>query len=100
MAKPPKRLPGLAMIGMGYGLISGASAGAIAQCWPQRLFGLVASRLYIGWCVAAICLPVLAAGLYDVSGNYRSAVLIAGSVNLLAMAMALRLPHPAKSTAS
>jgi MFS family permease len=97
---PQSALPGLAMIGMGYGLISGASAGAIAQCWPQRLFGLVASRLYIGWCVAAICLPVLAAGLYDVSGNYRSAVLIAGSVNLLAMAMALRLPHPAKSTAS
>lgn len=97
---PQSALPGLAMIGMGYGLISGASAGAIAQCWPQRLFGLVASRLYIGWCVAAICLPVVAAGLYDASGNYRNAVLIAGSVNLLAMVMALKLPHAAKSTTS
>jgi MFS transporter, OFA family, oxalate/formate antiporter len=92
-------LPGLAMIGMGYGLISGASAGAIAQAWPQSAFGLVASRLYIGWCLAAICLPVIAAGLYDASGNYRHAVLIAGAVNLLAMGLALRLPSLGKKAA-
>ncbi|NDB13855.1 MAG: MFS transporter, partial [Betaproteobacteria bacterium] len=85
-------IPGLAMIGMGYGLISGACAGAIAQYWPQRLFGLVASRLYVGWCLAAICLPVIAASLYDASGHYQYAVLIAGAVNLLALALALRLP--------
>ena len=93
---PQSALPGLAMIGMGYGLISGASAGAIAQAWPQGLFGLVASRLYIGWCVAAICLPVVAAGLYDQSGNYQHAVLIAGAVNLVAMGLALKLPKLVK----
>jgi len=84
-------VPCLTMIGMGYGLISGASAAAIGQWWPMALFGLVAGRLYIGWCAAAISLPLIAATLYDASGNYSTAIVLAGAFNAVALLLALRL---------
>jgi OFA family oxalate/formate antiporter-like MFS transporter len=89
---PLVTLPALAMIGMGYGFISGLTAAAIAQYWPKNAFGRVASLLYVAWCVAAIALPVLAGWLYDRSGGYGTAVLIAGGVNVLGAVVAAGLP--------
>jgi MFS family permease len=82
----------LAMIGMGYGLISGSAAGAIALYWERGEYGRIASRIYIAWCVAAVSLPVLAGHLFDVTGGYRLAVMIAGSGNLLGILVAAGLP--------
>lgn len=86
----------LAMIGMGYGFISGSTAAAVAFYWPSRAYGRIASRLYVAWCAAAISLPVLAGRLFDLTGGYGAAVLIAGAGNLLGLAVALSLPRQAK----
>jgi len=83
----------LAMIGMGYGFISGSSAAAVACYWPSSHYGRIASRLYIAWCVAAVSLPVLAGHLYDLTGGYRTVVIIAGCGNLIGIAIALTLPR-------
>ena len=90
---PLVAVPALAMIGMGYGIVSGLTAGAIAQYWHRNAFGRVAGRLYIAWCIAAISLPVLAGWLYDRTQGYGTAILIAAGVNLLGMLVALRLPR-------
>ena len=82
----------LGLIGIGYGIVSGLIAGAIAQYWHKNLFGLIASRLYIAWCAAAISLPVLAGALFDRTGNYSSAVWIAAGINVLGALIAMRLP--------
>jgi len=82
----------LGLIGVGYGIVSGLTAGAIAQYWHKNQFGLVASRLYIAWCAAAISLPVLAGALFDRTGSYASAVWIAAGINVLGVLVALRLP--------
>jgi MFS transporter, OFA family, oxalate/formate antiporter len=89
---PRVAVPALAMIGMGYGVISGLTAAAIARYWGKNAFGRVAGRLYVAWCVAAISLPILAGWLYDRTGSYGAAVLIAGGLNLLAVGVAVRLP--------
>jgi hypothetical protein len=68
------------------------SAGAIAQYWHKNQFGLVASRLYIAWCAAAISLPVLAGALFDRTGSYGSTVWIAAGVNVLGVVIARMLP--------
>lgn len=86
----------LGMIGVGYGFISGATAGAIALYWPSTDYGRIAGRLYIAWCMAAVTLPVLAGHLFDISGGYRLTVIIAGCGNLLGIGLALTLPRPAK----
>lgn len=87
--------PALGALGVGYGLTSGASAAGIAFYWPRALFGLVASRLYVAWCTAAVTLPITAAYLFDLTGGYATAVLIAGAGNVAGLLVALSLPPPA-----
>jgi OFA family oxalate/formate antiporter-like MFS transporter len=91
---PLVAVPALAMIAMGYGFISGLTAAAIARYWGRNAFGLIAGRLYIAWCVAAVSLPILAGWLFDRTAGYGTAVLIAGALNLLAAGVAFRLPKP------
>lgn len=88
----------LAMIGVGYGLISGSTAGAIALYWPRVEFGRIAGRMYIAWCVAAITLPILAARLFELTGGYRIAFLIAGAGNLCGILIASTLPRRSGAT--
>ena len=89
---PLMAVPALAMIGMGYGLVSGLTAGAIARYWERAAFGRVAARLYIAWCVAAVSLPVLAGWLYDRTLGYGAAVAIAAAFNVAGLVVASRLP--------
>jgi MFS family permease len=83
----------LGMIGVGYGFISGTTAGGVAIYWPAWEYGRVASLTYIAWCVAALSLPVLAGWLFDRTGGYETTVLIAGAGNLAGIAVALTLPR-------
>jgi len=89
---PLLAVPALAMIGMGYGLISGSTAGAIARYWHRNDYGRVAGQLYIAWCIAAISLPILAGWLFDRTQGYGAAVMIAAGGNLLGAIIALGLP--------
>jgi MFS family permease len=82
----------LGLIGLGYGIVSGLSAGAIAQYWHKNQFGLIASRLYIAWCAAAITLPVVAGALFDRTGSYASTVWVAAGINVVGALIAHRLP--------
>jgi len=82
----------LGLIGVGYGIVSGLAAGAIAQYWHKNQFGRIASRLYIAWCAAAISLPVLAGALFDRTGSYASAIWVAAGVNVLGVLIARLLP--------
>ena len=82
----------LGLIGMGYGIVSGLAAGAIAQYWHKNQFGRIASRLYIAWCLAAISLPVLAGALFDRTGSYASAVWLAAGISVVGALIASRLP--------
>jgi OFA family oxalate/formate antiporter-like MFS transporter len=93
MPSPEVAILTLALIGIGYGLISGVTAGAVASYWPKAEYGRIISRTYIAWCLAATSLPVLAGRLYDLTGGYEIAVIVAGSGNLLAVLVALTLPR-------
>ena len=93
MPSPEVAILTLGLIGVGYGLISGVTVAAVASYWPKVEFGRIASRTYIAWCLAAISLPVLAGRLYDLTGGYETAVIVAGGANLLAVLVALTLPQ-------
>ncbi len=89
----------LGMVGAGYGLISGCTAGAIALYWPPEAFGKIASQIYIAWCIAAVSLPILAGHLFDLTQGYHWTVVIAGCGNLVGVIVALGLPRKAPATA-
>ena len=83
----------LALVGLGYGLVSGVTAAAVAVYWRRALYGRMASRVYIAWSAAAIVLPIVAGRLFDLTQGYGSAVLIAGGSNALGILVALGLPR-------
>lgn len=90
---PVTAVAGLGMIGLGYGFVSGATAGGIGIYWRPADYGRVAGRTYIAWCLAAISLPVLAGYLFDMTRAYDTAVLIAAGANVAGMAVALTMPR-------
>ncbi len=83
----------LALVGTGYGVISGVTAAAVAAYWRRALYGRVAGRLYTAWCAAAVILPISAGRLFDLTHGYGTAVLIAASGNALGVLVALKLPR-------
>jgi MFS transporter, OFA family, oxalate/formate antiporter len=87
----------LCLMGIGYGIVSGLAAGAIAQYWHKNQFGRIASRLYIAWCAAAITLPVLAGALFDRTGSYGPAVQVAAVVNVLGLLISSMLPSAGRN---
>jgi hypothetical protein len=84
----------LGLVGLGYGLISGVTAAAIAVYWRRALYGRVASRIYIAWSAAAVVLPIIAGRLFDLTQGYGAAVMIAAGGNVLGIVVALGLPRP------
>jgi MFS family permease len=89
---PGVAVAALALVGLGYGIISGVTAAAVAVYWRRALYGRVASRVYLAWCAAAIVLPVTAGRLFDLTQGYGTAVLIAAAGNVLGLLAALGLP--------
>ena len=83
----------LALVGIGYGIISGLTAAAVAVYWRRALYGRIASRLYVAWCAAAIVLPIAAGRLFDLTQSYRTAVLISAGANVLGILVAIGLPR-------
>jgi MFS transporter, OFA family, oxalate/formate antiporter len=83
----------LTLIGIGYGVISGLTAAAVAVYWRRALYGRMAGRIYLAWCAAAIVLPITAGRLFDVTHGYGLAVLIAAGGNVLGILVALGLPR-------
>jgi MFS family permease len=93
LPSPATAVLGLGMIGVGYGFVSGATAGGIGLYWPAAEYGRIAGRTYIAWCLAAICLPTLGGYLFDTTRSYAAAMVIAGCANLAGMALALTMPR-------
>ncbi len=83
----------LTLVGLGYGVISGLTAAAVAVYWRRALYGRMASRIYLAWCTAAIVLPITAGRLFDLTQGYGLAVLIAAGGNALGIVVALGLPR-------
>ena len=90
---PGVSVAALALVGLGYGVISGVTAAAVAVYWRRALYGRMASRIYLAWCAAAIILPITAGYLFDLTRGYGSAILIAAGGNALGILVALGLPH-------
>jgi len=94
---PGVAVAALALVGLGYGLVSGLTAAAVAAYWRRVVYGRVASRVYLAWCAAAIVLPVVAGRLFDLTHGYGTAVLIAAGGNALGVLVALGLPRQVPS---
>jgi len=89
---PATSVVSLALVGTGYGLMSGVTAAAVAVYWRRELYGRIASRIYLAWCAGAIVLPITAGYLFDVTRSYGTAILIAAGGNVVGLLAARALP--------
>lgn len=90
---PEVSVVALALVGLGYGVISGVTAAAVAVYWRRALYGRIASRIYLAWCAAAVILPIAAGRLFDLTQSYGTAILIAAGGNAFGVVVALGLPR-------
>src|SRR2546427_570628 len=83
----------LTLVGLGYGMISGVTAAAVAVYWRRAVYGRVPGRIYLAWWVAALVLPIVAGRLFDLTRGYGTAILLAAAGNALGVLVALGLPR-------
>jgi MFS family permease len=85
----------LALVGLSYGLLSGAYPAALGFYYGTVNYGRMMGRLITAWGVAGLSAPWIAGAIFDVTGGYGLAVGLALSGALLAALVSLRLPAAA-----
>ena len=89
---PPLVYPCLGLIGFSYGgVISVYPAMIAARVGPDRS-AQVYGRVFTAWGVAGLCAPGLAGWVYDQTGTYGAALLIAAAFGVISAVSVQRLP--------
>ena len=89
---PSIYLPALGAIGFAYGAIIAIYPAVIAKRFGEdgpRLYG----RVFTAWGFAGLAGPWLAGALFDATGGYRIALLIAAALAAISSLAAYRLPN-------
>ncbi len=90
---------GIALVGLSYGLMSGAYPAALGFYYGVRSFGRMMGRLVTAWGMAGLLAPLLAGHIYDRSGGYGTAVSLALAGVLAGVLISNRLPPKAGEVA-
>lgn len=92
MPVAPVAVAALALVGLSYGLLSGAYPSALSYYYGTVNYGRMMGRLITAWGVAGLCAPWLAGAIFDARGGYGLAVALALAGALVAALVSLRLP--------
>jgi OFA family oxalate/formate antiporter-like MFS transporter len=82
-------LAGLAVVGIAYGGLIAAVPVVILTCAGPRGFAYAFGRIFSAWGLAGLVGPPLAGLLFDYSGTYDSALLLAFFMSIISLALAL-----------
>lgn len=84
----------LALVGGSYGALVGAFPPTIAQLYGAERAARVYGRVFTAWGVAGLGGSYLAGLLFDVTGAYDAALVMAALTAVAAAAVAMLLPNP------
>jgi len=85
----PLALAALAAVGIAYGGLIAAIPVVILSCAGPQGFAYAFGRIFSAWGLAGLVGPPLAGLLFDYSGTYNSALLVALSMSFAALLLAL-----------
>jgi OFA family oxalate/formate antiporter-like MFS transporter len=83
----------LGVIGFCYGALIAVYPYTVALAFGPRLSAQAYGRVFTAWGAAGLAAPWLAGYLYDSSGNYYAALLVAAGIGLISAFTALWLPR-------
>ncbi len=88
----------LALVGLSYGLLSGgllsgAYPAALGFCYGVDNYGRMLGRLITAWGVAGLLAPWLAGAVFDATGGYRPALVLACAAAVVAFLVSIALPR-------
>lgn len=86
---PALALPALALIGFAYGALIAACPAAIARTWGMAAGPAIYGRVFTAWGAAGLAAPLTAGALFDLTGGYGAALLIAAVLSGVSVAAAL-----------
>lgn len=94
MTDPGAVIGGLALIGLAYGAIIALYPVAVASYYRPDETAKVFGRVFTAWGIAGLGAPWLAGVLFDVSGGYEAALILAAAAALFAAGVTTLLPAP------
>ena len=83
----------LAAVGMSYGIIATGYPVAVHQFYGPERFATIYGWVFTAWGVAGLIAPLLAGRLYDVTGGYQLALLVATVSSILSVLIVLLFPR-------
>ena len=83
----------LALVGLSYGLLSGAYPSALGYYYGVVNYGRMLGRLITAWGIAGLSAPWLTGAIFDATGGYGLAVMLASSGAALAFLISAALPR-------
>lgn len=90
----------LALVGLSYGLLSGAYPAALGFYYGVHNYGRMLGRLITAWGVAGLLAPWLAGAVFDATGGYRPAVMLACAAAVVAFLVSIALPRQSTEAAA
>ena len=87
----PSVLAMLGVIGLVYGAVISAYPAVIARRFGVAMGVRIYGKVFTAWAIAGICGPVLAGAMFDATGGFTTALIIAASLGLVSSAIALRI---------
>ncbi len=85
-----------AIFGLGYGGVEALKSPMTADLFGLRSHGVILGVTFLGDCIGGVVGPVLAGGIFDVTGSYKPAFLVCISASVLAL-MLTSLLRPTNS---
>jgi MFS family permease len=82
------------VFGVGYGTVNPLRALAMADHFGRRAFGAITAAQNLAAVLSAAAGPILAGGLYDLTGSYRPALIAVAAACLLAALATAAAPAP------
>ena len=82
----------LAIVGFCYGATIAAYPAVVSVIFGSAHGVKIYGRIFTAWGIAGLVGPVLAAFLYELSGNYQLILIIAGCTSLVSLAIIWTLP--------
>ena len=89
----------VALFGAGFGAVTPARAGLVAELWGADAYGHVTGRIALALAMARAAAPVGASLLHVLAGGYGAVLLAAIAASAAAAALVAKLPQPARPPA-